>query len=185
MLPYIDRRQLNLHIRANPADPQIFELSYCATCNRFVPGSGLFPPVEAQPEHSGHALAWLPAVDSPLPPYPSEGHIQHWLAVYGPQLNPAQRRELQNYATVTGSLNWVWLLKGDEQADWLAYLNQYLENLMEAWLAALDGRASAFFPQPATVWRRYSGHSVKYVSGNSEKSISKLINLTVELVRKQ
>ncbi len=149
----IDRNQLILNLRSNPADPEIFEFFFCADCRHFVTTNGLFPPLARQPKHAGHRLAWLPNPDSHLPPHPPQGHILHWLENYRPNLSEERYRQLLAYATTTTSENWVWVVTDKEQADWLAYLNDYIEQLTDSWLAALDYKASGFFPEPAKIWR--------------------------------
>ena len=149
----LDKDQIILQFRANPNDEAIFELFYCPACHAVVSASGLFPAVTDQLAHAGHRLAWLPAQDSPLPPLPPDGHIQHWLESYRPRLDPARYAELAMCAPTINSGNWVWVLQGSEQTDWLAYLADYLERLAQGWLDALNGLPSDFFPIAAAVWR--------------------------------
>ncbi len=152
MLTRPDKNEVILNIRANPADPEIFELFYCADCGQLVACGGLFPMVEQQTEHIGHNLARLPGQDSALPGYPVQGHIRYWLESYRPALSPERYNQLYEYASTTGSQNWVWLLGGPEQTNWLAYLNDYLDRLAEAWLDGLEGRTSTFFPDLTHLW---------------------------------
>ncbi len=147
-----EQSQLILQVRANPNDAGIFEMYYCIACRTIVAAGGLFPPLDQQTEHTGHPLAWVPAQDSLLPPHPAAGHILYWLTGFRGQLTPERFTELANYAPTTNSGNWVWLLRGPEQTDWLAYLDQYLERLSESWRLALNGQPSEFFLTPAQLW---------------------------------
>lgn len=149
---YLDKSQLILQIRANPSDPQLYELWYCPNCRLTVAAGGIFPTLEQQTSHAGHALVWLPGQDSPLPGFPAQGHIRHWLETNRPDLTIARYAQLECYAATTGSGNWVWLLHGPEQTGWLRYLNNYLERLALSWLEALNGQPSEFFPEPARLW---------------------------------
>ena len=149
----INRPELLMQIRANPADPQLFELFYCPECGEFVAGGGLFASAASLRKHRAHALAVLPGQDSPLSGETRPGLIPGWLESYRPHLTPERHRELSSHSSRTNSGNWVWLLRGAEQDDWLAYLNRYLDRLSESWLAALNGEASHFYPAPDRIWR--------------------------------
>lgn len=131
-----------MQIRANPADPQLFELFYCPVCREFVAAGGLFPALSGQTRHRGHSLAEIPGQDSPLTPEARTGLILAWLGAYRFKLSAERYQELLGRSSHTNSGNWVWLLRGAEQADWLAYLTAYLDRLSESWLAALNGQAS-------------------------------------------
>ncbi len=156
----INKQDLLLQIRANPADPQLFELFYCPDCGEFVAGGGLFAPASSLRKHQAHALAVLPGQDSPLSGEARLGLIQTWLEIYRGDLTMERYLELLNQSSRTNSGNWVWLLRGAEQANWLAYLNRYLDRLSESWLAALNGEASTFYPVPGHIW-----HNGPYVTG--------------------
>lgn len=149
----INRQALLLQIRANPADPQLFELYYCPVCREFVAAGGLFPAPSALTKHRDHSLAALPGQDSPLTGEARNGLIPSWLETYRLNLPVERYRELVAQGSHTNSGNWVWLLRGAEQVDWLAYLSVYLDRLAEGWLAALNCRVSALFPTPGVVWR--------------------------------
>lgn len=149
----INRQDLLMQIRANPADPQLFELFYCPACGEFAAGGGLFAPVAGLRKHRAHPLAVLPAQDSPLSGETRQGLILSWLENYRPHLAAQRYHELLGHSSRTNSGNWVWLLRGGEQVNWLAYLNLYLDRLSESWLAALNGEASALYPVPGEVWR--------------------------------
>lgn len=163
----LDKSEILLKIGGNSKSPQNSEFFYCPACREFVSAGDSFPSLEnqtkesqtkeSQTEHSDHALAWLPALDSPLPPYPVEGLVQRWLLLYGPQLRRARQVELSRLAQTTTSSNWFRLLNGEEQEDWQAFLQGYLERLANAWLGALNSQASAFFPEPASLWRNRPG----------------------------
>ena len=156
----INKQDLLMQIRANPADPQLFELFYCPDCGEFVAGGGLFAPASSLRKHRAHALAVLPGQDSPLSGEARFGLIQSWLENYRPDLTIERYLELLSQSSRTNSGNWVWLLRGAEQVNWLAYLNFYLDRLSESWLAALNGEASIFYPVPGDIWRNRP-----YVSG--------------------
>ena len=149
----INRQDLLMQIRANPADPQLFELFYCPDCGEFVAGGGLFAPVPSLRKHRAHSLAVLPGQDSPLSREAWQGLISNWLESYRPNLTLERYHELLSQSSRTNSGNWVWLLRGAEQVNWLAYLNLYLDRLSESWLAALNGEASLFYPVPGDIWR--------------------------------
>ena len=147
----LDRAYLILYIRANPDDPQLFQLYFCADCGQFVPLEGLFPALTSDPGHPGHRLAWLPGQDS-VPPGPPEGLVRRWLDEYRPLIAPDRFNSLSELAGMTGSSNWVWVLHGPEQDAWLAFLETYLQTLAGQWLLALAGQSSCFFPEPGRVW---------------------------------
>ncbi len=149
----INKQDLLLQIRANPADPQLFELYYCPVCWEFVAAGGLFPAPSGLTKHGDHSLAALPGQDSPLTSEARTGLILSWLETYRSNLSVERYQELILQGTHTNSGNWVWLLRGAEQVDWLAYLAVYLDRLAESWLAALNGQVSALFPTPSAVWR--------------------------------
>jgi hypothetical protein len=148
----INKQDLLLQIRANPADPQLFELYYCPVCRDFVAVGGLFPALSGLTRHRDCPLAVLPGQDSPLTKEARTGLIQSWLESYRLKLSVTRYQELICHGSHTNSGNWVWLLRGDELADWLAYLTLYLDQLAESWLAALNGQASALFPKPGAIW---------------------------------
>ena len=149
----INKQDLLMQIRANPADPQLFELFYCPECGEFVAEGGLFAPVSSLRKHQTHALAVLPGQDSPVSGEARCGLIPAWLESYRPRLAAERYHELLSHSSRTNSGNWVWLLRGAEQVNWLAYLNLYLDRLSESWLAALNGEASPFYPVPGDIWR--------------------------------
>ena len=149
----INKQDLLMQIRANPADPQLFELFYCADCGEFAAGGGLFAPASSLRKHRAHALAVLPGQDSPLSGETGPGLIPGWLESYRCNLTIERYHELLSQSSRTNSGNWVWLLRGAEQAGWLAYLNLYLDRLSESWLAALNGVASTYYPVPENIWR--------------------------------
>jgi hypothetical protein len=146
----LNKAEVIRQIRVNPADPELYELYYCSSCNLFVAANGLFAALSNQPEHQGHWLAWLPGQDSFLSG--SNGHILDWLQLYRPYLTPTRYAQLQQYAAITSSANWVWILQGAEQQNWLRYLDTYLSELADSWLLALNGETSKFFGEPATIW---------------------------------
>ncbi len=152
MLVQLDKPAVILQMRANPADKEIYEFFYCVDCQAFVTAGGLLTPLEQQSEHLGHRVAWMPGQDSFLA-NPRNGHIFTWLERFQPFLSEIRYEELCSYAHTTDSGNWVWLLSGAEQSHWLAFLADYLDSLAEDWLAALNGKASGFFPAPQTFWR--------------------------------
>ena len=133
--------ELILQIRSNPADSDIYEFYYCIDCVNFLAVGGLFPPLAEQSTHKGHKIAWLPGQDSFAP---AGGHILHWLEQYKANLTTVRHQELMEYAPTTNSGNWVWVVKGDEQRAWLAYLQAYLENLAQTWLNELSYNSKIF-----------------------------------------
>lgn len=156
----INRQELILQIRANPADPQLFELYYCPACQAFVAAGGLFPALSGLTRHRDHSLAEIPGQDSPITGEARTGHILTWLENYRFNLTAERYQELLDLSPHTNSGNWVWLLRGAEQVDWLAYLTGYLDRLAESWLAALNAQVSALFPVPGAVW-----YNRPYISG--------------------
>ena len=148
----INKSDLVMQIRANPADPQLFELFYCPVCREFVAAGGLFPALAGLTRHREHALAAIPGQDSPLTEEARTGLMLSWLDTYRWQLSSERYQELSAQASHTNSGNWVWLLRGVEQASWLAFLDRYLDRLAESWLEALNGRISALFPVPGAIW---------------------------------
>lgn len=158
----INKQELLLQIRANPADPQLFELYYCPDCGDFVAGGGLFAPASSLRKHQAHSLAVLPGQDSPLSGETQLGLIPSWLESYRSSLSSERYLELLSHSSRTNSGNWVWLLRGGEQADWLSYLNVYLDRLSESWLAALNGEASTFYPFPGRIWHNRPAASGEY-----------------------
>lgn len=133
--------ELILQIRSNPADPDIYEFYYCIDCVNFLAAGGLFPPLTKQTAHIGHKMVWLPSQDSFAP---TGGHILHWLEQYKVKLTTERYQELRQYASTTNSGNWVWVVKGDEQRAWLAYLQVYLEDLAQTWLNELYPNSRVF-----------------------------------------
>jgi hypothetical protein len=148
----INKPALLIQIRANPADPQLFELYFCPVCREFVAAGGLFPALWSQARHQGHPLAEIPGQDSPITVEARTGLILAWLEHYRLNLTAGRYLELLGHSSHTNSGNWVWLLRGAEQVGWLDYLDAYLDRLAESWLAALNGRASALFPAPGAIW---------------------------------
>lgn len=155
MTTRINKQDLIMQIRANPADPQLFELYFCPTCQKFVAAGGLFPALAEQVAHRAHSLAVIPAQDSPLTAEARAGLILSWLESYRLKLPVERYRDLLRQASYTNSGNWVWVLRGDEQTGWLAFLNRYLDRLAESWLEALNGRSSDLFPAPGAIWRNF------------------------------
>ncbi len=148
----INKATLVMQIRANPADPQLFELYFCPVCGEFVAAGGLFPALSSLTGHQGHPLAEIPGQDSPLTQEARTGLILDWLAHYRLNLTSGRYLELLAHSSHTNSGNWVWLLRGAEQVGWLDYLAAYLDRLAESWLAALNGQASALFPTTGAIW---------------------------------
>jgi hypothetical protein len=130
----IDKELTLLKIKANPNDPILFQMFFCADCGAFVESGQILPPLERQ--HPGHRLAWLPTVDEPVPGK-SIRHINHWLEVT--QLSSERRQWLKQVAQTTNTISWAWVVSGVEYEDWLNYLDGYLDELVESWLAALNG----------------------------------------------
>lgn len=182
LLISLSKKELIRQIRANPADPEVFQIFYCADCQQYITAGGLFVTLEKQLEHSGHAVAWLPGQDSFANSGGSNGHVANWLQLYQPRLETLRYEQLAFYAsTVINSDNWVWFLQGAEQRDWLTYLDDYLNRLADAWLASLNGQPSHFFPASHNVWPLMGGQGRWYfdwksVDADPVEELLKLIN---------
>ncbi len=135
----LDKAQIILTIRANPADPAIYEVFYCPECRLFVAANGPFPP----PLTHGHALARLPGLDTSFPV--ANQLVLDWLESYKLDLAPARYQQLLQEAGKISSNNWVWILQGVEQKHWLAYLDKYLDYLAEVWLSELNAEFSSIW----------------------------------------
>lgn len=144
----ISKSQVMLEIQANQNDPVIFQTFFCSSCHQFIPANGLFPGPE---QHSlGHPLAWVPAVDEPGPGRPVKP-ITPWLLSQA--LSDERRDYLANLAHNSTSLYWGFFIEPDECSDWLNYLWDYLDELAECWLKALNGFDTDYF-QSNEIWIR-------------------------------
>lgn len=137
-----------LKIQANQNDPLIFQSLFCPTCQDFVLANGFFlGPDQHTP---GHPLAWLPSQDEP-----AQGRtvalIENWLRTA--PISESRRQELSLLAPQINSLSWGLALVGQETFDWLAYLENYLNELADSWLAALNGLDTAHF-RAEEIWFR-------------------------------
>jgi len=139
-----------LKIQANQNDPLIFQSFFCATCQEFILANGLF----AAPERHfpGHPLAWVPAQDEP-----AQGRsvqlIEDWLQTA--PISQSRREDLALIAPQTNSLSWGLVLMGHEGSNWLTYLENYLNELADCWLASLNGFDTAYF-RAEEIWFRPS-----------------------------
>lgn len=134
----IDREELLLRIKANANDPILFETFFCADCAEFVLKGGL---TLGQSVHATqHRLAWLPTLEE-IRPGESFNHIEYWLSQA--DLTLERRAWLAQVASTTNTLSWAWVLNSDEQVGWFTYLDEFLAQLAEAWLAALNGNNSS------------------------------------------
>lgn len=133
----LDREETLLNIKVNPNDPALYEMYWCADCERFV-ALGALHPHEAV-LHAGHRFAWLPGVDEVAPGIRLE-HMAVWLE--GKSFTPARREWLTQVISQTDTLNWAWVLDEAEQTDWFEYLEGFLDRLADEWLDALNGKSS-------------------------------------------
>lgn len=147
LLTLVDREEALLRIKANPNDPILFETFFCADCVCFVVQGGITS--EREVYHSKHRLAWLPAVEEPAPGQ-SFKPIGEWLNLA--PLSPKRQEWLAEIAKKTTPLSWAWVLTSEEQTDWFDYLENYLAELADSWLAALNGSESRWL-KSEQVWQ--------------------------------
>jgi hypothetical protein len=131
----LDREETLLNIKVNPNDPALYQMYWCADCERFVTLGALHPHEAVR--HAGHRLAWLPGVDEVAPGFRLQ-HMAGWLE--RTPLTPERRSWLQTVAVQTDTLNWAWVLNETEQTDWFEYLDGFLDRLADDWLDALNRR---------------------------------------------
>ncbi len=144
----ISKSLVLLEIQANQNDPVIFQTFFCANCQQFIPANGLFPGPE---QHSpGHPLARVPSLDEPGSGNPSKP-ITSWLL--NQELSGERRQNLTETAWTSTSLYWGFFLEPQECENWLNYLWNYLDDLAECWLKALNGFDTAYF-LASEIWVR-------------------------------
>lgn len=131
----LDKEWTLLQIEANPNDFALFQTFFCANCNTFVAGGMILP--DLKQAHPHHALAWLPAIDEPVPPNQALPVIQTWLATAN--LDRVRKADLAKIAPGCSSFGWGLRLDIDEREIWYDYFSSYLEQLADSWLAALNG----------------------------------------------
>lgn len=137
-----------LKIQANQNDLLIFQSFFCAECQEFILANGLFPP-PAQ-HNPAHALAWLPAVDEPRPGQPWQV-IQEWLPAA--PINEERRSQLTGIAPTSNSMCWALILDPEEREEWFDFLADYLDQLADSWLMALNGFDTGYF-RADEIWIR-------------------------------
>lgn len=142
----LDRELTLLKIKANPTDPILFQTYYCAECADFISIGGLFPTASIQ--HQEHRWAWLPSADE-YAPGQTANLIAKWLAKT--DLTPARRRWLSEVPT-RNAMNWAWVCNENEYLDWAEFLDTYLDELVESWLDALNGKDSPLLAAH-TIWQ--------------------------------
>ena len=145
---YLSKELTLLKIQANQNDPLLFQTLFCATCQDFVTANGLFPAPHLHP--ADHALAWLPALDEPVPSEPSPA-ITRWLSEA--PLNAERRRGLSAVALESNTLCWALIIEPEERDEWFELLTNYLDGLADAWLDALNGLDTHHF-QASHIWFR-------------------------------
>ncbi len=143
---FISKNIALLEIQANQNDPVIFQTFFCATCQKFLPANGLFPGPEKHTQ--GHHLAWVPSVDEPAPGRPAKP-ITSWLS--SRDLGLERHNLLVESSNTSTSLYWGFFLESDECSDWIDYLWNYLDDLAECWLNALNGLDTAYF-KASEIW---------------------------------
>jgi hypothetical protein len=137
-----------LKIQANQNDPLIFQTLFCPICQAYILANGLFP---APAQHApAHPLAWVPAVDEPVPGRPIQA-ISYWLQLA--PLTTERRRYLAEVAPTSNSLCWGLIIEPPERENWFEFLANYLDELAEAWLAALNGSDTKYF-RSSEIWLR-------------------------------
>lgn len=137
-----------IKIQANPNDPMLFQSFFCVGCQDFILVNGLFPAPERHA--AAHALAWVPAVDEPGPGRPIQA-IEPWLR--SAPLSKERRRYLKEVAPSSNSICWALILEPEEREEWFDYFSDYLENLADCWLDALNGKDSEYF-RVEEIWLR-------------------------------
>lgn len=129
-----------LKIQANLNDPLVFQILFCPVCQDYILAAGLFPNPAQHP--LDHPLAWVPAVDEPVSGRPIQA-ISYWLQLA--PLGSERRRYLAEAALASNSSCWALILEPEEREGWFEFFENYLNDLADAWMAALNGSDTPYF----------------------------------------